>query len=233
MFEADDTNADGAFDSETDRIVGVPYLLPSSNWEFSGFDVVEEDSVATEVHFNFTVTETFIPDIPAPPIGLPVSFDVTIQIRVHIDVVNPHEMKFDVVISGWTWAYEDSILVFQFTVTESAHGADQGTIEPGDFSQEGSQFDFGEGYMDYVEYAQAGESVIQVQGTHGQGTGQERGKSIYLAFEYFGDEILEYDPIIGIVSFADGFGIDHNQLLLLVGGVSIVALVILSARIKR
>ena len=233
LFEADDTDDDGAFDPETDRIVGVPYLLPSSNWDFSGFDVVEQDSIISEVHFNFTVTETFIPDIPGLPIEMPVSFDVTIQIRVHIDVANPHEMKFDVVISGWTWAYEESILVFQFIVTESTHGADQGTIEPSVFSQEGSRFDFGEGYMDYVEYAQAGESVVQVQGTRGRGTGEENGKSIYLAFEYFGDETLEYDPIIGIIAVEDGFGIDYNQLLLMVGGVSIVSLVILSARIKR
>ena len=151
-----------------------------------------------------------------------------------MDLANPDEVKFDVVISGWVWAYEDSILVFQFTLTESTHGTDQGTIEPDDFSHEGSRFDFGEGYMDYVEYAQAGESVVQVQGTYGRGTGQERGKSVYLAFEYFGDETLEYDPTLGIIPIVvAGFGIDYNQLLLVVGGVSIVSLVILSARIKR
>ncbi len=233
LFEANDIDDDGAFNPETDRIVGVPYLLPSSNWNFSGFDVVEQDSVASEVHFNFTVTETYIPDISGLPIEMPVSFDVTIQIRVHIDVANPQEMKFDVIISGWTWAHEDSILVFQFTVTESTHGADQGTIAPSGFSHEGSRFNFGEGYMEYVEYAQAGESMVQVQGTHGQGTGEESGKSIYLAFEYFGDETLEYDPIIGIIPIADSFGIDYNQLLLMVGGVSIVSLVILAARMKR
>ncbi len=116
LFEANDTDVDGAFDPEIDRIVGVPYVLPSSNWEFSGFNVIEQESVASEVHFNFTATETYVPTLPTLPIGMPASFDVTIQIRVHIDLTNPHEMKYDIIISGWAWAYEDSILVFQFTV---------------------------------------------------------------------------------------------------------------------
>ncbi len=242
LFEANDTDADGAFDPGTDRIVGVPYLLPSSNWDFSGFDVVEEDLVASEVHFNFTVTESYVPDLPVPPIGLPESFDVTIQIRVHIDLTNPHEMKFDIVISGWAWAYEDSILVFQFTVTESAHGEDQGTIEPTGFSQEGNRFVFDEGYMEYAEQAQAGAAVVPVHGTQGQGTGAETGKSIYLAFEYFGDETLEYDPILGITTGdlgittgegGTGQGIDFNQLLLMAGGASVVILVIIVTKMKR
>jgi len=240
LFEANDTDADGAFDQEIDRIVGVPYLLPSSNWEFSGFDVVEQDMVASEVHFNFTATESYVPDMPEIPIGMPESFDVTIQIRVHIDLANPHEMKFDIVISGWSWAYEDSILVFQFTVTESEHGADEGTTEPPDFSQEDNRFDFDEGYMEYAEQAQAGEAVIPVKGSQGQGTGEEIGESVYLAFEYFGDEKLEYDPILGIATTGEdgtgtgtGTGIDYNQLLLMAGGVSIVILVILVAKMKR
>jgi len=235
LFEANDIDDDGAFDPETDRIVGVPYLLPSSNWEFSGFDIVEQDSVASEVHFNFTATETYIPTLPIPPVEMPDSFDVTIQIRVHIDLANPHEMKYDIVISGWTWAYEDSILVFQFTVTESEHGADQGTIEPTGLSQEGNRFGFGEGYMEYAEQAQAGESVVQVQGVEGPGIGEEIGKSIYLAFEYFGDETLEYDPILGITTGEDSnsFGIDYNQLLLMAGGVSVIVLVFIVANMER
>jgi hypothetical protein len=241
LFEADDTDDDGAFDPETDRIVGVPYLLPASIWDFSGFVTEEQDSVVVAVHFNFTTTDTFTPTVPITttptiPAQVPDPFDVTLQIRVHIDVNNPQEMKFDIVISGWSWTYDDSILVFQFTVTESEHGADEGTDEPPEFVQDGNRFEFGEGYLEYAEQAQAGESVVQVRGVQGQGTGDEAGKSVYLAFAYFGDETLEYDPIIGISPAAEdgnGLDIDYNQLLLMAGGVSIIVLVIIIAKMKR
>lgn len=235
LFEANDTNGDGAFDPEVDRLIGEPYLLPTSNWDFSGFAVTEEESVVTEIHFNFTTTASFVPSLPEIPIGMPESFDVTIQIRVHMDIESPHEMKFDIVISGWTWAYEDSILVFQFTVTESVHGAPQGTINPTGITQEGNRFDFDEGYMVYAEQAQAGESVVPVHGTRGEGTGDENDESIYLAFQYFGDDVLEYDPILGISTGEgwNGFGIDYNQLLLVTGGASIIILAVILIRIKR
>ncbi|TFG29348.1 hypothetical protein EU527_15980 [Candidatus Thorarchaeota archaeon] len=235
LFEANDTNNDGKFNPESDRIIGIPYLLPSTNWVFSDFEIVEENSLVTEVHFNFTTTTAFTPSLPTLPIEIPESFDVTIQIRVHVDTGNPHEMKFDIVISGWTWIYADSILVFGFTVTESAHGVDQGTNEPASVSLEGNRFSFNEGYMVYAEQAQAGESIVQVQGTQGLGTEEDNSESIYLAFEYFGEETLEYDPILGITTGegGNGFGIDYSQLLLLTAGVSVVIFVLLLARIKR
>ena len=240
LFEANDTDDDGAFNPETDRIVGVPYLLPAGIWDFSGFVTEEEDSVVVEVHFNFTTTETFTPTVPITttptiPAQVPDPFDVTLQIRVHMDVNDPHEMKFDIVISGWSWTYDDSILVFQFTVTESEHGADEGTDGPPEFAQDGNRFEFGEGYLEYAEQAQAGESVVQVRGVTGEGTGDEAGESVYLAFAFFGAETLEYDPIIGISPTEDGNGhdIDYNQLLLMAGGVSIIVLVIIIAKMKR
>ncbi len=247
LLEANDTDNDGAFDPEIDKLVGAPYLLPSGNWNFSGFETVEEDSVVTEIHFNFTTTETFtlpVPTTTITPGQQPTNFDVTIQIRVHIDTANPHEMKFDLIISGWNWVYDDSILVFQFTITESAHEGDNGTDEPPEFVQEGNEFQFGEGYMEYAEQAQAGDTPVQVAGTSGEGTGDEEGQSVYLAFEYFGEETLEYDPTLGISSTngdsdgGDGDGIidgimESNQLLLIGGGIVVVVVVVAIVKLRR
>lgn len=235
IMEANDTDSDGAFNPESDRLVGAPYLLPTSGWDFSGFEVVEDGSIVSEIHFNFTTTTSFIPSIIAVPIEMPESFNVTVQIRVHMDTSTPNEMKFDIIISGWKWIYDDSILVFEFTVAESPHEGDQDAVEPSSLSQEGNRFDFNEGYLEYAEQAQAGQAAVQVHGTHSQGTGEGESKSIYLAFEYFGEDTLEYDPILGIQSgeVSNGFGIDYDQLLLMTGGLSVVVLVILLIRMKR
>lgn len=249
LLEVNDTDGNGEYDPETDTIVGAPYLLPAGVWDFSGFETVEEDSVVTEVHFNFTKTENFTlptPTTTTTTAQAPTNFEVTMQIRVHIDTSNPHEMKFDIVISGWKWASEDSMLVFQFTVTQSEHGEETGTDEPPEFVQEGNQFQFGEGYMEYAEEAIAGETPIEVKGTYGEGTGGEDGQSVYLAFQYFGNETLEYDPILGVSSGTtddgdgDGDGTDiipdlvtSDQLILIGGVVAVVVLAAVIIKLKR
>ncbi len=246
LFEAEDTNADGAYDPEVDRIIGAPYLLPSSNWNFSGFNVIETEFNTTEIHFNFTKTETFTPPTPVTTTVTTPSqmseFNVTIQLRVHISSANPDEMKFDIIISGWEWTSQDSLLVFQFTITMSDHGAEQGDREPPVFAQEGNKFKFGEGYFEFANQAKAGETNIQVQGIQGSPTGEEMGKSVYLAFEYFGNETLEYDPVLGISSSGatdgtdtgdGGVIIDYNQLMLVAGGLSVIVLVLVIVKMKR
>ncbi|MFO7836820.1 MAG: hypothetical protein R6V83_09200 [Candidatus Thorarchaeota archaeon] len=235
LFEATDNNTDGAYDPENDSIVGAPFALPSSGWDFSGFETEEDGSGnVTAVHFNFTNTATFSTPVDTPGPDRP-DFDTTIQIRVHMDMDNPDQMKFDLIIDGWEWAEEDSLLVFQFTVSESNRGEVNGTREPSDFAQEGNQFEFGGAFMEYAEEASAGEHQVQVRGTHGEGPAQQEGKSVYLAFEYFGNETLEYDPTIGVASIGDGdtgLGIDYTQLLLIAGGITIVVLVIVAFKLR-
>jgi hypothetical protein len=233
LFEANDTNADGAFTLGTDTMIGAPFALPTSDWDISDFVVQYDGDNATAVHFNFTSTTTHDPrptgqgadygSLPSIP-----EFDVSVEIRVHIDLENAGEMKFDVVLAGWQWTYEDSILVMQFTVTESSHGAAQGTTAPTGFNETATQFNFANGYMQYESTALAAENTIQVKASHGAGTGLEAGESIYLAFEYFGNETLEYDPTIGILS-TEPTAID--PILLLIGGA--VALIVVVAVIVK
>ncbi|MFW9965636.1 MAG: hypothetical protein ACFFEA_00645 [Candidatus Thorarchaeota archaeon] len=237
LFEANDTNGNGAYDAGVDHRYGDPYTLPTDDWEFSGFATEEEGDVVTEVHFNFTNEDTFVPPTPTALAEIPISMDLEIEIRVHINLTNSNEMKFDIRLEGWEWAYTDSILVFQFTVADSEHGQQDGTGEPADFEQDtsGYRFEFGDAYMECAEFAFADNSTIephqvQMRATHGQAEQGSIGKSVYLAFEYFGNETLDYDPTLGVLS-ADGL-LPLGSEILLIGGAAVALLVVIALVVK-
>ncbi|MHA2118442.1 MAG: hypothetical protein ACW98J_05950, partial [Candidatus Thorarchaeota archaeon] len=224
LFEANDTNGNGAYDPGVDPRYGDPYTLPTDDWEFSGFAIDEEGDVVTGVHFNFTNEDTFVPPTPIVLAEIPSSMDLEIEIRVHINLTNSNEMKFDIKLEGWEWAYTDSILVFQFTVADSEHGQQDGTGEPADFEQDASgyRFEFGDAYMECAEFAFADNSTVephqvQMKATHGEAEQASVGKSVYLAFEYFGNETLDYDPTLGVLSADSPVPLDSEQLLLIGG----------------
>ncbi|MEM2143294.1 MAG: hypothetical protein QXS20_09910 [Candidatus Thorarchaeota archaeon] len=235
IFEASDTDSDAVFTPGVDHIVGPVFALPSTNWEFSGFSTETSNGNVTAIHFNFTSTQNFDPrpDLPGNPYGPlpPLSpFDVQVQIRVHMSVSAPNQFKFDLIISGWQWTYDDSMLVFQFTVTESNHGENQGTRPPSGLYREQTTFRFGNGYMQYEETALAAQNMIQVRASHGEGTGQEAGTSIYLAFAYFGNSTLEYDPVLGVVS-TTGLPVDPSTLL--IGGIVLIVVVAVALKLRK
>jgi hypothetical protein len=161
LFEANDTNSNGVFDLGNDTMIGAPFALPTTDWEISEFVTEGEGENVTAVHFNMTSTTTHDPR-PDGPGNLPpmAEFDVMMQIRVHLDLEKPGEVKFDVVIDGWDWTYEESILVLQFTVTESNHGQNQGSRDPAGFERTGTKFEFNNGYMEYEDTALAAQNTI-------------------------------------------------------------------------
>ena len=235
MFEANDTNSDGIFENGTDIMIGAPFVLPSIGWDFSGFDTVSDDGNITEVHFNFTTEATFdprpegtgtdyghLPNLPA--------FDVNVSINVHMYLDNPGEFKFDLVVEGWSWTYEDSILVLMFTVTQSAHGQNQGDNDPSGFHQVGTKFQFEHGYFEYEETALAANNTLQVKSSFGDAPGSYSGNAIYLSFENFGNETLEYDPVLGILPSQPGLVLDPMTLGLVAGTAFIVILAVLLFR---
>jgi len=238
MFEANDTNADGVFDNATDHVIGAPFALPTTDWDFSDFVVEDDGENTTAVHFNFTTTTEYDPRpegtgtdygmLPSMPV-----FNVSIEVRVHLDMTNPGEMKFDLIIDGWDWTYEDSILVLQFTVTESAHGELQGEVAPSGFQRDGTQFQFENGYFEYNETALAANNSLQVKASYSEGIGMEAGESIYLAFENFGNDTLEYDPILGIESTDSTAFVPDTMTLAMIGGAVVVLLIIVVAVRRR
>jgi hypothetical protein len=164
--------------------------------------------------------------------------NLEIEIRVHINLTNSNEMKFDIKLEGWQWAFTDSILVFQFTVADSEHGQQDGTGEPADFEQDASgyRFEFGDAYMECAEFAFADNSTVephqvQMKATHGEAEQASVGKSVYLAFEYFGNETLDYDPTLGVLSADTPVPLDSEQLLL-IGGAAVALLVVIALVVK-
>lgn len=237
MFEANDTNADGVFENDTDIMIGAPFVLPTVGWIFSGFETVEDNGNTTEVHFNFTTEATFDPrpegtgvdygHLPSLP-----SFDVNVSVNVHMNLSNPGEFKFDLVVEGWSWTYEDSILVIMFTVTQSAHGQNQGDTDPAGFHKVGTKFQFENGYFEYEETALAANNALEVKASFGEASGGYVGNAVYLAFENFGDETLEYDPVLGVVPSEPGLVLDPMTLGIVAGAAVIILLAIVLVRRK-
>ncbi|MHA2601310.1 MAG: hypothetical protein AM324_004165 [Candidatus Thorarchaeota archaeon SMTZ1-83] len=246
FFEANDTDMDGAFTPGEDQHIGAVFSLPMADWEFSGFVTEEQNDVVTALHFNFTNTDTIshqgpgmmttIPGMPGMP-GHTSPMDIEIQIRVHFYLATPDQFKFDLRVSGWEWTYDDSILVFQFRVAESQHLHSQ-VGQVSEIAHEGNKFSFGYGWMEYTQNAFAGNAThqVQVRASHGPAMGTQDGNAIFIAFENFGNETLDYDPIIGFTQLGTTwtfFGIDYTQLLILAGGVSIVAVVVIAAKNRQ
>ncbi|MHA2385539.1 MAG: hypothetical protein ACXAEE_04935 [Candidatus Thorarchaeota archaeon] len=247
LFEANDTNDDGFFDRGVDQLVGAMFGLPMADWEFSGFVTEEQNDVITAIHFNFTNTETYdhhrpgmmttMPGMPGMP-GHTNPMDVEIQIRIHFYLATPDQFKFDLTISGWEWTSTDSILVFQFTVGESEHNRNVSDRDVERIDHEGDRFSFGNAWMEYAQNAFAGNAShqVQVKASHGEALMAQERKSIFIAFEYFGDEILDYDPILGISPLSTTWaflGIDYNQLVLLAGGFSAFAIIVIAVKYRN
>jgi len=231
LFEANDTDEDGAYDPDVDHVVGMPFALPTSDWEFSGFVTETEGEVVTAIHFNFTSEESFAPPAPETP-GSPMqpSMELEIEIRVHLNTTAMDRMKFDLALEGWEWIYNDTILVFQFVIAESQHGVNEGTGAPADFAEDesGYKFEFGEAWMECAKFAFADNSThehqVQVKASHGEGEQGSTGNVVYIAFENFGNDSLDYDPTLGILS-EDVVPLP-TETLLIVGGVVAVLLIV-------
>ncbi len=237
MFEVNDTDGNGVFENGTDDMIGAPFVLPTVGWEFSGFETVEDDGNTTEVHFNFTTEATFDPrpegsgvdygHLPSLP-----AFDVNVSINVHMYLENPGEFKFDLMVEGWTWTFETSLLVLMFTVTQSSHGQNQGDTNPTGFHKVGTKFQFENGYFEYEETALAATNTLQVKASFGDASGGYSGNAVYLAFENFGNDTLEYDPVLGVDPSTPGLILDPLTLGIVAGTAIIIVLAIVLVRRK-
>ena len=237
IFEANDTNANEVYDHGVDTMIGAPFALPTTGWDFSGFETVEDGGNVTEVHFNFTTEATFDPrpegtgadygHLPSLP-----AFDVNMSVNVHMYLENPGEFKFDLIVEGWNWTYEESILVLMFTVCESAHGQNQGDTDPSGFHKVGTKFQFENGYFEYNETALAANNTLQVRASFGDAPGEYAGNAVYLSFANFGDDTLEYDPVLGVLPSEPGLVLDPMTLGIVAGAAIIVLLAIVLVRRK-
>lgn len=215
LIEFNDTNDDGTYTPGTDQVVAPILGLASVDWIFSGFQIEEEDSIVKAVHFNFTSESVQGHHHP----------DLYIQLRCHVNITNANELKFDIVLSGWPWTYNDTYLALRWDLMVQSPGmlhyrhAYQYRYENGTYTFDGA-------YFAYKHSANVGNDTVQVTSCHED---MPEKTQFYIVYPNFGDDLLEHDPVIGL----DETIIPPANLLpiLIVIGAGALACVILAAAI--
>ena len=117
LLEYEDMNEDGAF-QYNETIEGVPMVsLTSLQWLFSGFVTDEVEGEIQAIHFNFTsdaVVGMISPDLE---VNLAMHLYLEDQIIGGYELLGGAEFKFDLFISGWEWANNDTLLALRFDIT--------------------------------------------------------------------------------------------------------------------
>jgi hypothetical protein len=186
MIEFNDTDADASYSPGTDMVARPILALAAIRWNFSGFVTDQEGDTVTAVHFNFTLDEVQGPGYD----------DLFIQLRFHMNASSPADLKFDIVISGWPWAYSDTFLALRWDLMIQSPG--QHTFQHAHQTQYQSQtYSFDGAYFSYRNIANAGATEVPVNSSIDEQTDRTR---FYLVYPNFSDETLEHDPTIGLVT---------------------------------
>ncbi|MCY3412711.1 MAG: hypothetical protein INQ03_13820 [Candidatus Heimdallarchaeota archaeon] len=193
IMEVVDNNSNGIYDLDEDKKVASSIIsLATLNWEFS--DLVEEKDgeEVTAVHFNITSTSEGAGNNPT-------SDELFMQFRMHMDLNNSAEIKFDVVIDGYEFIEDNSIFVLAFKLT---------TTNNENIVQSQNKFEFGKGYFESEEKASDVSGETKVAVSYGE---EQSDKKIYLAYEQF-DGLMIHDPIIGLNLDSDAAFLDFTSI---------------------
>ncbi len=217
LIEFNDTNDDGTYTNGTDHVVAPILGLGSVSWDFSGFLTEETDGETTAVHFNFTLESV---QGPRPEFD-----DLYMELRCHINVTNSNELKFDIVISGWPWAHDDTYLALRWDLMVQSPGTHT-YRHAYQYRYENHTFAFDGAFFAYQHSANAGNDTIEV--TSNYDCAPEK-TVFYLVYPNFGDDVLVHDPVIGL----DGSVLPPDSLLLtlIVVGAGALACVVIGAAI--
>lgn len=167
LFEATDGNGDGLFHNGNDsRVPGGGVALASAKWNFSDFSTAENGDV------NFNLTST--------------NLKFEIQFRFHLYANEQNSLKFDVVISGYSFKNSEAMLVLSFALLV------KGNANP-DTQDTGNQVNYGNGYFKSQATAHDNNGTVGV----GLASGNNGGKRIYIAYQHFNGDLI-HDPTIGV-----------------------------------
>jgi hypothetical protein len=217
LFEFNDSNGDGTYTNGTDQIVAPILGLGRVSWDFSGFLTEENNSVITDVHFNFTLN-----DVQGPGIEYD---ELYMELRCHINVTNANELKFDIVISGWPWVNNETHLALRWDLLVQSPGTHT-YRHAYEHRYENRTFAFDGAYFAYKRSANVGNDTIEVTSNYESHPDKTM---FYLVYTNFGDDVLVHDPIIGL----DGSVVPPDALLptLIVIGAGALACVIIAATV--
>ena len=117
LLEYEDLNEDGAF-QYNETIEGTPMVsLTSIKWLFSGFVTDEVNGEIQAIHFNFTSDEIVGMISPDLEVNIAMHLYLEDQIIDGYELLGGAEFKFDLFISGWEWANNDTLLALRFDIT--------------------------------------------------------------------------------------------------------------------
>ena len=189
-----DKNNNGQFD-QSESVPASINSLAAVSWNFSGFKTItstsDSNSTVQKIDFNFTSTTS----------------SPSIQLRTHIDLSQGNQLKFDLVISNYTWKSSDSaaMLAVKFQ------------IAGGNLTGSGNTLEFGNAKFSTVSSATTSSGNINVS------TQIDTGSTFYLLFNHFSNG-FELDPTFSVSSSNSTPGF---EILPLAGGLMIVAIVVL------
>ena len=189
-----DKNNNNQFD-QSESVPASIDSLAAVSWNFSGFHTTNNtsssNSTVQKIDFNFTSTTS----------------SPSIQLRTHIDLSQGNQLKFDLVISNYTWKSTDTaaMLAVKFQ------------IAGGNLTGSGNTLQFGNAKFSSVSSATTTSGNINVS------TQIDTGSTFYLLFSHFSNG-FELDPTFSVSSSSSTPGF---EILPLAGSLMIVAIVVL------
>jgi hypothetical protein len=185
LIEFNDTNADAAYTPGTDNVARPILSLAAIRWNFSDFITEQEDDTVTAIHFNYTLDSVQGQGYD----------NLFVQLRFHMNASSPSDLKFDIVISGWPWAYPDTYLALRWDIMLQLPG--QHTYQHAHQTQyQNRTYSFDGAYFSYRNIANAGDTEVPVNSSIEEQTDRTM---FYIAYPNFSDETLEHDPTVGLV----------------------------------
>ncbi len=188
MFEIIDTNDNGIYDPTEDQVVANSRVaLSAFAWEFS--DVITDTDAngnVTAVHFNMTSTSR---------VGV-ISPEFTLQIRNHLYAENISALKFDIVITNYTFKDDNAKLVLAFQLVLADKNKEMHTYK----HQTRESLKFGDAYFETNTTAQDKlQHEVQAKLSYGEDIEQhmEDTKMVYLTYSHFNGDLV-HDPVIGV-----------------------------------
>ena len=104
LIEFNDTDGDGVYSPGSDMVVAPILALGSVDWLFIGFITEEDNGDVTAIHFNFTLNEVDGSRYDS----------LYMELRCHVNAIKTNELKFDIVMMGWPWANNESLLALRW-----------------------------------------------------------------------------------------------------------------------
>ncbi|MBS3794013.1 MAG: hypothetical protein KGY80_03905 [Candidatus Thorarchaeota archaeon] len=185
LFEFEDTNGDGVYTNVSDTILPPPIGLQSGNWVFKGFTYEQQNGSIQELQFHLNGSDFS-----------PIQSSLKIGLRHYIDVTNTSIVKFDIILSGWQWANENSKLCLAAVIGSSDRNGT--SISKANATQKRSRIAFQSAFLSYPLNASFNSTPAEVNVSLGEFPEQDDGQGVLFCFPNFGDNTLFYDPTIGL-----------------------------------